>query len=355
MDDISTNPFMSILKTTYTPLYEFIFNDTETQKIIVIPASHSLVGVEITEDFIEVHVLQETAIENHYINLAGQAVEIDGDSVHTSYGFKNDCVCNIIKKDKIIESSKSVKVVVTDSHLLESNSKDIECLLYDFDRDVEKIVDRWSKENKEFHKTFSSDLERFRQTFVIVPGYESETANIISNMVDKSISKLLDDSKEYPRTFKDKIFRIALNYAYSNLHAAIWSYLTTSYSSKDTVIQNRITKLRNELNLNLSLLIFESRHEITKMNILPSAEALRKMENAKVPQEKLEYLDRAILLSNSSSSEDAVSLMILTIVVGGLKNPIAHAAYLDMYLKGRIVGKSESLEVLFSAISFLLN
>ncbi|BAM42419.1 uncharacterized protein TOT_040000786 [Theileria orientalis strain Shintoku] len=351
MDEVAKNPFLCILENSFFPLYKSLFN---SKSIVLLPISQSLINIDITKKFIEQHILTETSIKNNFINNKGQIVELINDTFVTSFGFNNHSVCNIIKRIKIPHGSNYIEAYLIDSHLLVSNNTELTYLQYNIEDDIEVIIQRWSKDNEEFGRFFINSLNRFKSTFVLVPGYESETSNIISNITDKSIKLLLVDKKDYSEQFKRKLVEICLNYSYHYLHDLLWGYLVKSYSTKEEIIESRISKMRNELNLNLSLLIFENRHEVSNINILPSVELLHQMEATRLPLKKLNYLEKAILINNSSSEPESISLLVLALVVGNVRNAIEHYSLMKLYLQS-INENSKSLYLLESAISFLIS
>ncbi|UKK02433.2 hypothetical protein MACK_002526 [Theileria orientalis] len=351
MDEVAKNPFLCILENSFFSLYKSLFN---SRSIVLLPISQSLINIDITKKFIEQHILTETSIKNNFINNKGQIVELINDTFVTSFGFSNHSVCNIIKRIRIPQGNNYIEAYLIDSHLLVSNNTELTYLQYNIEDDIEVIIQRWSKDNEEFGKFFINSLNRFNNTFVLVPGYESETSNIISNITDKSIKLLLVDKKDYSEQFKRKLVEICLNYSYYYLHDLLWGYLVKSYSTKEEIIQSRISKMRNELNLNLSLLIFENRHEVSNINILPSVELLHQMEMTRLPLKKLNYLEKAILINNSSSEPESISLLVLALVVGNVRNAIEHYSLMKFYLQS-LNENSKSLYLLESAISFLIS
>ncbi|KAK2196959.1 hypothetical protein BdWA1_002208 [Babesia duncani] len=308
-DEISTNALICVLQKRYPSLYKSLFNPVPFSRVILVPASHSLVNAQLNQEFID-----------HYLNLAGQGVEIHGDVVSTSFGFKNHCVCNIIKRNNIYDHSGSLKAYLVDCHLLYSTSDDF-CAPFDSDASPEQCVKRWCDDDAEFAKMFYGGLKKFKETFVLVPGYETETSNVIASIMERSIAKLLSNKRETLVSVQHNLHsmaQVALAYAFQHLHDVIWTHLKSAYAKQEDILQ---------------------------------------METADSPIKKLEHLNRAILLNARDSAEEAVSVMILTIVAGGLVNAVAHAAHLDMYAQCKFAKSSltYNIGILFGAITFLLD
>uniref|UniRef100_A0A3B0MWJ4 Uncharacterized protein n=1 Tax=Theileria annulata TaxID=5874 RepID=A0A3B0MWJ4_THEAN len=191
--------------------------------------------------------------------------------------------------------------------------------------------------------------------------------------------KLLNERKEYLRIFDKRIYEILLNYSFSYFFNNIWNFLSNSYHNLEDIIQNRIIKLRMELNLNLSLLIFNNRRDMNDINIIPIVEKLHQMEKSNEIEKKMRNLSEAVEMNKSESNEETVSYIILAIVVGGLKHTITHSALLYIYINtilgnnhftnnitnnitNNCIGNNcdglenikENLNIFNSAISFLL-
>ncbi|EAN31463.1 hypothetical protein TpMuguga_04g00111 [Theileria parva strain Muguga] len=354
MVEIEGNPFLSILEKNYPNLHKSIFSNNN-KFIILIPNSQTLINSHINLTFIKSHVLVETGVEGSYVNRCGQVVEMVNDSFITSFGFNNFNICNVTHKHKF---NNYIQLYWIDSHLLSRTNSEIDYLKC-FNDNPETIVKRWSEENEEFGEYYFNKLNEFNNTFVIVPGYETETANTITNIIEKSML-LLNERREYLRVYDSRIYEILLNHSFSHLFNNLFNALSNSYLPLEDVIQSRIMKLRMELNLNLSLLIFNSRRDMNDINIIPIVEKLHQMEKSVEVWSKLRSLCEAVELNKSKSSEESVSYLILAIVVGSLKHIITHATLIHLYIasitnnNNNLNVWTENLQIFSSAISFLL-
>ncbi|KAK1444970.1 hypothetical protein BgAZ_108760 [Babesia gibsoni] len=353
IDEISANALMCVLKNTHEDLYRTLFNQDEAPRLILVPVAHSLINVQISQQVI----VYETEVPNLYLNLHGQAIEISGGKVTTSFGFKNHISANIIRDDKIHDTLGSVRVCLISDYLMHSTSRYKDIVDLDLE-DTPAIINKWCQNNAEFNDALYGCLTKFENTFVMVPGYESETCGILCSYVENAVSIYSANRNEEINSTRNSISEVILNFVFMHLYDYIMGHFKRTYHKEEEIIQNRILKLRKEMNLNSTLNLLDVKRQASNYNLVPSCESLKMMSEAKLPEEKLKHLATSIQLNKPGSKDESVSFFILTMVAGGITDALANYAFIHMYsgakfVKHKIVSKH--LEAFKGGIQFLLD
>nr|BAN65608.1 conserved hypothetical protein [Babesia bovis] len=235
-DEISANALMCVLQKSYNDLYKSLFDQYAQQRLLLLPVAHILVNVHISRDFVECHILRETEIPNHYVNLKGQVVEITDRKVITGFGFKNHISANIIRDDKVHDLDSGVKVCVIDDYLMheEPSCKDI--FILDLS-DPGHVVESWCQDSSAFNGLLYSALDRIKQSFVMVPGYENEFCSILCSHVDRAVEAYLKDRDEELKSSKNGMCEVTLNFAFNYLNDHLMTHLRRTYQKPEDMLQ----------------------------------------------------------------------------------------------------------------------
>ncbi|GFE52912.1 hypothetical protein BaOVIS_003160 [Babesia ovis] len=356
-DEISANALMCVLQKSHNDLYRALFDQYAQQRLLLLPVAHILVNVHISREFIECHILRETEIPGHYLNLNGQVVEVTDRKVTTGFGFKNHIVANILRDDKVHDLQSGIKVCVIDDYLMHAEPTCKDIFVLDLN-DVEAVVDRWCQDSPEYSQSLHDALERTKTTFVMVPGYEHEFCSILCSHVEKAVAAYLVDKDEELKCSKNSMCEVTLNFVLKHLHEHIMSHLKTTYEKQEDIVQTSILKLRKEMNLNSTLNLLDDKRQVNNYNLGPSCEALKMMAQTAWPQDKLKHLTTAIQFNKTDSRDESVSVFILTLVAGGLTDSIANYALLDMYAAAKFCRHKvpmQHLETFKGGLQFLLD
>ncbi|EDO07831.2 putative integral membrane protein [Babesia bovis T2Bo] len=356
-DEISANALMCVLQKSYNDLYKSLFDQYAQQRLLLLPVAHILVNVHISRDFVECHILRETEIPNHYVNLKGQVVEITDRKVITGFGFKNHISANIIRDDKVHDLDSGVKVCVIDDYLMheEPSCKDI--FILDLS-DPGHVVESWCQDSSAFNGLLYSALDRIKQSFVMVPGYENEFCSILCSHVDRAVEAYLKDRDEELKSSKNGMCEVTLNFAFNYLNEHLMTHLRRTYQKPEDMLQGNILKLRKEMNLNSTLNLLDGKRQVNNYNLAPSCEALKLISLTSWPQEKLKHLATALQFNQYDSREESISVFILTLVAGGLPDAIANYALLDMYAAAKFCRhkiNTQHLDTFKESLQFLLD
>ncbi|CDR96528.1 hypothetical protein, conserved [Babesia bigemina] len=355
-DEISANALMCVLQKSHGDLYRALFDQHAHQKLLLLPVAQALVNVHISRKFVECHILRETEVPGYFLNLDGQAVEVNAAKVTTSFGFKNHVAANIVRDDKIHDLQNAVRVCLIDDYLLhaEHTCKD----MFEIDlNDVEATVTRWCEDSAEFHKALYGALDRVKSTFVMVPGYENELCSMLCTQVENAVNAYIANKNDELKCSKHNMCELTLNFAFHYLNEHIMEHFRNTYSKQEDIVQNRIIKLRKEMNPNSTLSLLDGKRQATNHNLNPSCEALKMMAKTKLPQDKLKHLARAIQFNKPESRDEAASLFILTLVAGGLTDAVANYALVDMYASAKFCKhkvQTQHLDTFREGLQFLL-
>ncbi|ORM41046.1 uncharacterized protein BXIN_0439 [Babesia sp. Xinjiang] len=317
-DEIGANALMCVLQKSHGDLYRALFDQYSQQRLLLLPVAHTLVNVHISREFIECHILRETEIPGHFLNLNGQVVEVTDRKVTTGFGFKTHIAANILREDKLHDMQKGVKVCVIDDYLMHAEPTCRDIFVLDLN-DVEAVVDRWCQESAEYHDALYGTLDRIKNTFVMVPGYENEFCSILCSHVEKAVVAYLADKNDELKCSKNSMCEVTLNFAFKYLNERIITHLQRTYQKQEEVVQ---------------------------------------MAQTSWPQDKLKHLITAIQFNKADSKDESVSFFILTLVAGGLTDAIANYALLDMYAAAKFCRHKvpmQHLETFRGGLQFLLD
>eukprot|EP00921_Rhytidocystis_pertsovi_P018769 GHVQ01029725.1.p1 GENE.GHVQ01029725.1~~GHVQ01029725.1.p1 ORF type:complete len:214 (+),score=32.12 GHVQ01029725.1:130-771(+) len=113
-EDVSQHPFLTALRASFVKLYETLVKKHYT---LLVPCAAVCRGIKITQVVIECHVLQSTHIPGNFLNLLGQGVELREGCVYTSFGFKEQRVCNVLQDENMYDYGTPFKVILIDRPL----------------------------------------------------------------------------------------------------------------------------------------------------------------------------------------------------------------------------------------------
>ncbi|GIX61853.1 dihydropteroate synthase [Babesia caballi] len=298
-----------------------------------------------------------------------EVVEVTARKVTTGFGFKNHIAANVLREDKVHDLQSAVRVLLIDEYLLhvEPTCRDIfEPDLNDVEATVERcggrgwcrVGRRWCLESAEFNEALTSALDKVRSTFVLVPGYEKELCSTLCSQVERAVAAYFSSKNDEHKCSQHSMCEVTLNFVFMHLNEHIMAHLRDTYQKQEDLVQNRILKLRKEMNLNSTLNLLDGKRQVTNYNLLPPCEALKMMGQTRLPQEKLKHLALAVQFNKPESRDESVSLFILALVAGGLTDAVANYALVDMYAAAKFCRHkvpTQHLETFRDGIQFLLD
>ncbi|CAK9036766.1 unnamed protein product [Durusdinium trenchii] len=185
-EDLSQNRFLKALRASYEGGIYRQAAERGERTVILVPCAECLEAEHFGQSFLETHLLQASAMPNCYMNLLGQGVEIKESSVTTQLGFQEHRICEVLQNDSMYDLSNTFKVLVIDKPLI-GRFRPLA---------AEKIgAESGSLDDLLLHSPaiqgeFFDEVDRFRKTFVQVPGCENRTAERIREIVTDAVDKL---------------------------------------------------------------------------------------------------------------------------------------------------------------------
>ncbi|KAF8821559.1 hypothetical protein IE077_001874 [Cardiosporidium cionae] len=333
-EDLSTNPFMTVLRSNFEKLYRSV---ATKQAILLVPCAASLVGIPITQVFIELR----------------------NGCISTSFGFKEQRVCNVLKEENMYDQSAVFKVVCIDrplqgrfegsltASLRESKQSNFLTAL-----DSESVLE--TMKNWLQGSTLSAPLEAkiksFEKTYVLTAGLENDAARRIAQICSEmqlAIDSIWRISQQNPLKHQ-QLYQIVERYAYIRLYPFLWNHLLQSLSAREAKLKKGILfHIRDKNSLLESLQV---RPILCTIDVKLLTEKLETMESLQTPHEKLSCLQAVHKLIYSAiedrmkkqltytresievSADDVLGLLISTVGKSMLSNGLAHLAHMEMLI-----------------------
>lgn len=366
------NPFLRVLRASFDAIYRSAAERGEATAVIV-PCADCLETDNFSETFVETHVLYATHVPGFYMNLLGQGIEISDASVTTDLGFADVRVCKVLQAESMYDYGNNFRILVTDrplvgkfrvAHVVEPGTTRLEAS--DWLNSAPAVMDE-----------LFDQVDRFRKTFVQVPGCEQSTAERIREMCDEAKKRLIRHHKLRQLSEHRQVEYQVSRAVYAALHSFVFPHL-------QRILEEAEQRLTGQLNAYSSTRELAQREEIGLLDVRASAELLGLLDHKITPHEKIEAINEAhTLLQKALSSttagpgsqatdgqgrdsrqeitgDDVMSAFILAVHASPLQHRLAHVAHVEMYLQG--AGGSEArfeeagyaVTALQSALQFFL-
>lgn len=397
-EDVSANPVLTSLRVNFEKLFQVIVAGGH---VLMLPsAAAASQGIQVTQVFIESHVLQKTHVPGSFLNLMGQGVELRDGSVSTSFGFKEQRVCNIVREDNMFEFGTAYKIITIDKPLYGhfepqavASQGDIAKLLNAppsgalFSAEaasLEKMLTEWTEVNPGLREYFDSLLDCFQRCYVLWPGLEHAAA-LRLQAVSKEMVRCISEERPGLQSGAQQaavVRRVVDRFVYSRVHDVLWPHLCKQCKTKNTRVRKAckafgkdIPKLLTDLDVNAALF---------NLDLTAACDELGKLDSLKTPHGILECLEEVCRLlykeieehSKRSTSpvhsgarrgagpievtgDDVLGLLVACAVHTRLAAPVSAAALADMYLSqksptDRFEQSSYVFTTFHSALAFLL-
>ncbi|CAJ1428935.1 unnamed protein product [Effrenium voratum] len=185
-EDLSQNRFLQILRASFEGIYQQAARRGE-RTVILVPCAECE-AEHFDQLFAETHLLQASAIPGCYMNLVGQGVEIKDSSVATQLGFQEHRVCEVLQSESMYDLGNTFKVLVIDKPLI-GRHKPLPGAV-DRAKADQAPPDELLMHAPVIQGEFFDQVDRFRKTFIQVPGCENRTAERIRDIVTDAVQKL---------------------------------------------------------------------------------------------------------------------------------------------------------------------
>lgn len=341
-EDLSQNRFLQVLRASFEGIYRQAAQRGD-RTVILVPCAECLEAEHFGQSFVETHLLQASPMPGCFMNHLGQGVEIKENSVATQLGFQEHRLCEVLQKDSMYDLSNTFKVLVIDKPLI-GRFKPLSAAVPE--PGSAGNLDDLLLHSPSIQGEFFDEVDRFRKTFVQVPGCENRTAERIREIVTEAVDKL---SRQHKVTSASQVAQLEFKVsrqAYTALYSFIFPHLQSLLTEKEDRLQRSV---RSYASLDDLLKAVPGGERLCFVDVTESAAELELLEGKIAPHEKIECVDKAhALLQKSIASlapersstpmeitgDDVLSLFILVVYRSQVKNFLAHVCHMEMYLQG---------------------
>uniref|UniRef100_A0A0G4F6W2 VPS9 domain-containing protein n=1 Tax=Chromera velia CCMP2878 TaxID=1169474 RepID=A0A0G4F6W2_9ALVE len=319
-EDLGTNPFITVLRSSFERLNKFV---SEREATLLVPSAVSISGVHITQVLVESHIIQPTHIPGSFINLSGQGLEVRDGAVHTSFGFKEHRVCRILQEEGVYEYGHNYKILIIDVPVTgsfsgvanQSGSKDpqrssgqIAPELADFETSADEAaaaLQDWFELCPEVETDLHAKLGRLKRTYILVSGLEYDFAQRLSEICSLVVSKLCEHPRlewaSHTQFNRSIVVNAVEHHIFNGVYPKLWRHLTTSLWPREKVLQSRLALFPSSSAL---LEQFSLDPIKSAANLDSAADKLGEMAAERLPHNKLQII-RSVCQLIHRAIEDA--------------------------------------------------
>merc|ERR1712150_156597 len=334
----------------------------------------------------EAHVLQVARMPGCYMNLLGQGVEIKESTVSTHLGFPESRFCEVLQSESMYDHGNTFRVLVIDRPLIGR----YRALQSTTDRGPPKASAAggissantgatgepgdWLNSAPAIQHEFFEQIDRFRKTFVQVPGCEQSTAERIREIVGDASKRLIRHHKLGQQSQLRKLEYHVSRHAYVALHSFVFPHLQRILASAEERLEKAIRSYASKGELMDAIPGAQGRG-LGFVDVRSCSEQLKLMDHKITPHEKISSIDEAHAMLQRCVAEgaragprqrettveitgdDVLSLFILAIYGSDLQHRLAHVAHVEMYLQGAAARFEEAgygVSALSASLQFFL-
>jgi len=363
-EDLMKNPFLRVLRSSFEPLYRAAAERGEATTILI-PCAECLDGENFSQIFIETHLLLSACTPGCYMNLLGQGVEIK-ESVSTHMGFTEQRTCEVLQTESMYDCSNTFRVLVTDKPLVGK----YRILPGAADRPKVGVSvavtpahdgtnEDWLNAAPAISDDFFDQVNRFRKTFVRVPGCEQSTAERMREITGATSQRLIRHHKlSQPSQQRQVDYQVSWN-AYAALHSFVFPHLQNILTRPEEQLEKAIRSYQTAGEL-LDAMPDAAGRGLGTVDVRGCAEQLALMDHKITPHEKIACIEAAYSALQQCAAatvrsslsmdgvveitgDDVLFLFILAVHGSELTHRLAHVAHVEMYLQGA-AGRSGTFE-----------
>jgi len=297
----------------------------------------------------------------------GQGIEITETHASTDLGFTDSRTCKILQSESMYDFGNTFRILVTDRPLI-GKFKMVQGAA---DPGVAAVraggvgaangdaSNDWLNSAPAIMDELFDQVDRFRKTFVQVPGCEQSTAERIREMNDEAKKRLIRHHKIKQTSVQLQVeYQVSRN-VYAALHSFVFPHLQRILASAEERLEKAIRSYASQKELvEVEGIFGPSSRALALVDVRGCAEQLADMDHKITPHEKVACIDEAHSVLQRCVAEsarnaprggveitgdDVLSLFILAVHGSGLKYRLAHTAHVEMYLQGA-AGRNGSME-----------
>lgn len=288
MEDILENKFLQTLQNNYSSLYKQVQSNCW---LIAVPHSRSLPdGFKFTKEIIENHIFKPSPLYTTVYDVPGymdRSIVIDGTTLHTQSGFPQQREAKILFEELFYNQEyKQFRVLCIDRPLLGgpnlplNQSPDYNALTIPSPKQFSESMEylRAFPENEIVLRKIDTYVEDFKESYILVKGFESDAREKVAMIVETSIEMLLCANIDF-RKMQNNSRQL------KDLSLIIESYVTLGLFNK---LCTGIRLIREVEDLHISTIIKAHKHNETTLADLGVAKHLLKVDLNKAQKELVE-------------------------------------------------------------------
>lgn len=345
-EDINASPFFKALKRS--KLYA---NVERNCWLVCVPQLSSITGLKITQDILDVHVLQPSPyFQGEYITANNKTVTVEDGSITIASDLREHRTAKILFEESFYtKDSKSFRVLCIDSPLageLKTNTAsavqlpstrslaDITTFLQSFP--INSIV--LSKVHEQ--------IDELGQTYVLVKGFEDHAVGKAKALSTKALEDLVCANPDFRHLYDDdhlnnELSLVVESYVVGALYPFLYPSLKSIFVQEDARIRDNILSWRSR---NLAKEI-ELKPDLVP-HVAHITPHLQRLESCHTPLEKLwcvqEGLDAAAFAVSISragdtlGADDSLPLLLAAIIQANPPNLHTTLYYIQNFIFGNI-------------------
>lgn len=369
------NPFLRAMQDVYSHIYDCAAERGEATTLLV-PCAECLESKTFGQIFVETHVLQAAAIPGIYMNMCGQGVEIKDTSVSTHLGFSDKRTCEVLQTESMYERGNNFNVLIIDKPLIGDKYRPVQGAV---DRGSKSAADaiagamggsprgmglpsvgeemgpaEWLSSASSIDTAHFDEVDRFRKTFVQVPGCEASTAERIREIVANTVQKLIRHHKLAQPTQQRQLKHHVSRATYAALHSWLFPHLVKILAVSEDRLDKGIQSYVSVAELVDAIPGAQGRG-LGQVDLKSCSDQLEEVDHKISPHEKIACINEAYSFLQQCVAEgakaretarqpgstaieitgdDVISLFILAIYRSSLHQRLAHVAHVEMNLQG---------------------
>lgn len=387
------NAFLRALQDGYCSIYDRAAELGEAT-VLLVPCAECLESSNFSQIFVECHVLHASRVPGFFMNLCGQGLEVKDSTVYTHMGFNEKRACEVLQTESMYEKGNNFRVLVMDRPLfgkfrqvqssVDRGAKSAAGAIVDAVTisgggmslpsiaDDQDLPAEWLSKASAIDTAHFDEVDRFRKTFVQVPGCEASTAERVREIVGDTCKKVIAYHNLTQASQKRQLKQHVSRATYAALHSWLFPHLTRILAESEDRLEKGIESYSTAAELVDAIPGAQGRG-LGLVDLGRCSRELEEVDHKISPHEKIacineaySFLQRCVAEGAKAdrqpgaaaieiTGDDVISLFILAMHQSCLRQRLAHVAHVEMYLQGAAgrSGSSAAIEEAGYAVSAL--